>query len=114
MIVPIVAALDELLKDKPFDQLTVAEIATKAGVAVGTVYQRFKNKEALVPVVLEIYQKRMEEWQAGAARIELASADDLRSVLRKLFRQTWNIFRKEAHLLRAVHMHARLKPHLRR
>ena len=108
----IVAALDDLLREKPFEQLTVAELAKKAGVAVGTVYQRFKNKEALLPVVFQIYLKRLDEWRSGPARIEIEDDDDLRTALRKVFRQAWKIIRKEAHLLRTVHLQTRLKPEI--
>ena len=108
----IVSALDAVLKEKPFDQVSVAEIAERADVAVGTVYQRFKNKDALIPVILEIYKSRIEEWMSGPGRIEIEPDDDLRSGLRKTFRQVWTIFRNEAHLLRAVHLHARLKTDL--
>lgn len=108
----IVNALGEALKEKPFDQVSVAEIAERAGVAVGSVYQRFKNKDALIPVILEIYEKRIAEWKQGDSRIDIEETDDLRSALRKLMRQSWKIVTREAHLLRAVHLNARLKPEL--
>ena len=108
----IVRALDEALREKPFDQLSVAEIAQRAGVAVGTVYQRFKNKEALIPVVLEIYKSRVEQWMQGYGRLEIAEDDGLHAALKKLFRQAWNLCKREAHLLKTVHLHVRLKPDL--
>ena len=87
----IVHALGDALKEKPFDQVSVAEIAERAGVAVGSVYQRFKNKDALIPVILEIYKTRIAEWTQGDGRVEIEDADDLRSALRKLMRQSWKI-----------------------
>ncbi len=107
----IVAALDEALKEKPFDQVSVAELAERAGVAVGTVYRRFENKDALIPVILEIYKQRLETGAAGGA-VEIEANDDLREVLRTLMQKAWAILAKEAHLLRAVHLYARLKPEL--
>lgn len=108
----IVAALDEALKEKPFDQVSVVEIAERAGVAVGTVYQRFKNKDALIPVIFEIYKSRVEFWMESDFKVELEADDDLRTALRKIMRQNWAIAQREAHLLRAVHLSARLKPSL--
>ena len=108
----IVRALDEALKEKPFDQVSVAELAERAGVAVGTVYQRFKNKEALIPVILEIYRARLEAWAQGEGRIEIEPKEGLRAALRKVMRQAWTAFQREAHLLRAVHINARLHPEL--
>jgi AcrR family transcriptional regulator len=41
-------ALSELSREQPFEDITVADIARRAGVAVGTVYRRFRNKRALL------------------------------------------------------------------
>ena len=108
----IVAAFDAALKEKPFDQVSVAEIAERAGVAVGTVYQRFKNKDALIPVTLEIYKDRMEQWLVKDGRIEISESTDLHTALRIVMRQSWAMMEREAHLLRAVHLYARLKPEI--
>jgi len=108
----IVHALDAALAEKPFDQVSVAELAERAGVAVGSVYQRFKNKDALIPVILEIYQSKVLAWMEGDGRIEIDDDDDLRMALRKVMRQSWKIISREAHLLRAVHLYARLRPDL--
>ena len=43
----IVAAATALLAERPFEQISVAEIAQRAGVSVGGFYARFKNKGAL-------------------------------------------------------------------
>lgn len=108
----IVRALDEALREKPFDQVTVAELAGRAGVAVGTVYRRFENKDALIPVISEIYQRRLEVWMAGEGAVAFGKNDDLRAALKKVMRKTWSILSSQAHLLRAVHLYARLKPEL--
>ncbi len=108
----IVTALDSALRERPFDQVTVADIAQRAGVAVGTVYRRFENKDALIPVVMEIYEHRLEEWAAGEGAVQIDEDDDLRSALQKMMRQAWRLLTREAHLLRAVHLYARLKPEL--
>lgn len=41
-------ALMELAKDRPFEDIKVADVAKRAGVAVGTVYRRFRDKRALL------------------------------------------------------------------
>lgn len=41
-------ALDELLKERSFDQITIADLATRADVAVGSIYARFKDKNSLL------------------------------------------------------------------
>ena len=47
----LVAALERLLRDKAFENISVAEIAREAGVSVGAVYTRFENKDAFIPVL---------------------------------------------------------------
>ena len=80
----IVEAFAELLKEKPFERISVAEIAKRAGVAVGTLYRRFKNKDALIPVIFELYQARIEEWMAGEGRIDLPDDATLHDALQAI------------------------------
>lgn len=44
---------ESLLVDKHFEGLTVAEIAVRAGVSVGAVYSRFRDKDALLQCLLD-------------------------------------------------------------
>lgn len=43
----------DLLLKVPFDTLRMEQIATEANCSVGTLYQRFKDKDALLDVILE-------------------------------------------------------------
>ena len=107
------AALERLLRKKDFDDIGIAELAAEAGVAVGTVYRRFENKEALVPLLFDLWHERSQAQLAHAA-IEastLATAD-LRSLLREQMRAAHRFIRAQAHILRAVYLQGRLKPHL--
>ncbi|MEM7754101.1 MAG: TetR/AcrR family transcriptional regulator [Planctomycetota bacterium] len=61
----ILSAAEELLVEREFDQLSVAEIASKAGCAVGTVYGRVADKEDLLFCLHERYMARAAE-RAGA------------------------------------------------
>ena len=49
----IVTAATALLAERPFDRISVAEIAQRAGVSVGGFYARFKNKGALLHLLDE-------------------------------------------------------------
>ena len=44
----IVEALDALIEEKTFEEITVTEVCKRAGVAVGTFYDRVGNKDALL------------------------------------------------------------------
>lgn len=54
----IVEAAESLLAERPFDDLTVTEIAGEAGVSVGGFYARFERKEALLGALHRRYEER--------------------------------------------------------
>lgn len=72
----LLAAALELFEIRGFDVVTVPEIATKAGVAVGTVYRYFETKETLVNV---LYRR----WKTLYNEIVLAPLPDGLSVRRQ-------------------------------
>lgn len=56
----LVSAAEALLRDKPFDAISVGEICRAAGLTTGAFYARFPSKEALMPLLYE----RFQEWLA--------------------------------------------------
>ncbi|MEL7487242.1 MAG: helix-turn-helix domain-containing protein [Pseudomonadota bacterium] len=65
----IVSVAYEMFAAKGFARSTIAEIAKAAGVAEGTVYLYFNNKEALArAVVASFYERLTEAARAGAHR----------------------------------------------
>jgi len=60
----IAEALSALLREKPFPDIRVAEIARRAGVSVGGFYARYRSKEALLETVEVAI---LEEFTATAA-----------------------------------------------
>ena len=62
----IVEAARRIFMEKGFAKTTMAEIARQSGVADGTVYLYFKNKEALArTVVSDFYRRLTERAQSG-------------------------------------------------
>lgn len=55
-----------LLEEKAFEDLTVQEIAARAGCSVGAFYGRFKSKGAILPRLLESHYAEMERETASA------------------------------------------------
>jgi AcrR family transcriptional regulator len=51
----------ELLNEKPFDEITVAEICRLAGCSPPSFYQRFRDKEALLHAIHEQYRAETHE-----------------------------------------------------
>ena len=58
----IVSAADELMKTRPLDELTIAEITEAADVGHGTFYLHFKSKHE---VVVPIFQQKTQQWDAA-------------------------------------------------
>lgn len=110
----IIAALDRLLRHQAFEAITIADLAEEAGVSVGSVYRRFENKDALIPVMLDLYQQRVEARLARAAEIEAAgdAPTTLRGALHRAMVDAWSSVEEEGHLLRGAHLHSRLQPDL--
>lgn len=75
----ILDAAAALLEERPFDAVSVAQIAARARTSVGNVYARFADKQA----ILDELHRRHEAERAGAlaARLERAGreATDLRA-----------------------------------
>lgn len=57
----ILSVARDMFNDKGYDKTTIAEIAKKSGVADGTVYLYFKNKEALARGVLSLFYHELTE-----------------------------------------------------
>lgn len=109
----LVAGFEALLREKDFEAITMAELAERSGVAVGTVYRRFANKEALIPVIFEVYISMLEAQSADTAQ-HLAMADDdtLWTATEKLCQAAWGVLEREPQLIRTAHLYARLRPDL--
>ena len=57
----ILTACDTLLADRPFEQISMQDIASEAGMSVGNLYNRFSDKEGLVNHVITGHQARIRE-----------------------------------------------------
>lgn len=106
----ILAALETLLRERSFDDTSVADIADEAGVSVGAVYRRFRNKEAFLPLLFDLALERLEE--AGREPRAWQGSGDLRTALRGAVAASWAFTREQAHLLRPVYLYGRLRPGL--
>ena len=82
----IIEAAGEILRMQGVDAVTTRNVAARAGVSVGAVYQYFPNKEA---ILVEISKRIMDEDSVAASpelfRLNRQSLDEL---LQELFRRT--------------------------
>lgn len=92
--------MGELLKEKSFDQITISDLAKQADVAVGSIYARFKDKNALLA---GLYLGTAEKAQSclpalsSPKRWENAPTKDM---LRKIFASIIRFYDREAHILK--------------
>ncbi|MFE7672226.1 TetR/AcrR family transcriptional regulator [Streptomyces albidoflavus] len=75
----VLRAAEEIASSAGLDELTITGVAERAGVAVGTIYRRFEDKDQLVAALTERMLERREEYVAerlGAAEPSLAGVMD--------------------------------------
>ena len=106
----IVAAMQTLVEEKYFEQITIAEIARESGMSVGTFYRRFENKEAALPVLYQHFETGMRCWMADSAqRWQHMVVEDL---VRDMASGIYYFFKQQRGLMRTIHVYARLRPDL--
>ena len=82
----ILAAARQLFRERPWDRVTIAEVAISAGIGKGTVYKHFPSKEALYArLVLDQSRDNLEQLrQLHAAE---PGAHAMQRVIRRAFEQ---------------------------
>jgi AcrR family transcriptional regulator len=109
----ILAAMDTLLRDKDFSEISINDIAHAAGVTPATIYQRFQNRDASASILLELYFRRMEEW-ASQPRERSGSFGNtpLYDALLAIGYDAWNQIEALGHIMRPAYLCSRLRPGL--
>ncbi len=99
----ILGAAEELLREKPFEDVTVAEIVRRADSSVGAFYARFPAKAALLSA---LYAGRHGKQQTERGRNYLAHFASRRMTLeeraREVVGQMVTYYRLNRHLLRSL------------
>ncbi|NMH61176.1 TetR/AcrR family transcriptional regulator [Alteromonas ponticola] len=97
------------MNDKYFEHISIAELAEGAGVSVGTFYRRFKDKNALIPLLYEDFGKELDAW---VTELEVHNLVDKEKVFEFLIHETVQFIRKRSGVFRTLHLYARLYPGL--
>ncbi len=106
----VLAAAESLLDDKPFEAITMAELARHAGVAVGTIYTRFEGREALLPYLYEKYAADLQRDAAEALDPEQLAGVALEARIRLIVEYCVDLYRKRRGLWRAIALYAIHQP----
>ncbi|MCX5401372.1 TetR/AcrR family transcriptional regulator [Streptomyces sp. NBC_00102] len=64
----VLRAAEEIASTSGLEEMTIAGVAKRAGVAVGTIYRRFEDKNQLITALTERMLERREEYVAEQLR----------------------------------------------
>ncbi len=105
----LLSALESLLEERFFEQITIRDIAQRAELSSGTIYRRFQNKEALLPILYERYDHRLGEWASSIWQGKrLEEYCDLKSRIDWVVKEHVRFYKEFAHILRTLYIHNRL------
>jgi AcrR family transcriptional regulator len=107
-----VASCLELVDHRPFDQVTVADIAKGAGVSVGNFYRRFTSKEGILPDLYAAYEERFSAFAGAFSQGDPIEPDDVRGRWDFLIGRTVAFMEDNRGLIQALHLHGRLHPEI--
>lgn len=109
----LLVALEEMLAERFFEQITIRDLAERAGVASGTIYRRFKDKEALLPVLYQRYDQRLAQWtKAFWGDFDLHAEPGALPRVRHLVAKHLRFHQAEKPILRTVYLYMRLRGEL--
>jgi AcrR family transcriptional regulator len=104
------AAAEALLEERPFERISVQDIATRAGRPIGSFYARFQSKEALLPFLYERYDRSLERhFNDRLERIAWGPLD-LVATVEALVGVLVGLYLDRRWLLRALALFARQRP----
>jgi AcrR family transcriptional regulator len=87
-----------LFRERGFEETTIRDIASAAGLSLGAAYYYFKSKEAIVGAYYDYVQRE----HATRTRTVFESGGDLRTRLRAVLHAKIDIMQEDRRLLRAL------------
>lgn len=105
----ILVAMDSLLRAKPFPEISVADVASKANVAPATIYQRFDNVDATASILLELYYIKVQQWATGGPTLGVADLpifDALKTIAANAYDQVAQL----GYVMRPAYLYSRQRP----
>jgi AcrR family transcriptional regulator len=98
----IVNAVEDLLADRPFEQITVAEISAHAGCAPTAIYSKFSDKTAMLLEVYDRFKARVAAHIAAATETMHGRGASPREVLQTAAAGVIDLYSNNRRLLRSV------------
>lgn len=99
-----------LLRERPYDQITLAEICERAEVSIGSLYGRVAGKDELLRVVQVRFLERMTEQFASESTRIAGQAHGLAQVVPAVVDSMGNLLKENASVLRSFMMRSVTDP----
>jgi TetR/AcrR family fatty acid metabolism transcriptional regulator len=99
----ILSAAAKVFAAKGYDRATIADIAREAGIAEGSIYNYFKNKQdLLVSLPRQLIEPTIEATRARVSMTSFAESSPPEEILRGIAQNLISIIQKNAHVIRAL------------
>jgi AcrR family transcriptional regulator len=95
-------AAEELVSERPFDEVSVNDICARAGHSVGAFYRRFESREGLLHVLHERYTERVMHLQSAALNPARWEGIPLPDMLKLVIEEIVKVTRQNLGLLLAT------------
>lgn len=96
----IIQALEELLDGRPFEEITIPDIAARAGCVPASIYARFKDKTSILVALHESIRDRQIAQIDESMRLERTEGLTLEESLFQIFRRLARYYSRHRHLMR--------------
>jgi AcrR family transcriptional regulator len=109
----ILDAAENLIRERGFEQMTIAEVVQRSGSSVGSLYARFRDKTALLRAVQMRYHARVENAIAAEFGGNSPRDECLEDAARRIVRVLSDYLLHEPELFRAFILQAVFDPGVR-
>lgn len=101
----LINAVHHCLQTKFFEHISIKELCEQANVSVGTFYRRFKNKDALLPLLYQDFGQQLVLWIDG---LEQHPYPSLTQAVTGITQKTHAFIVTNRSLFRTIHLNSRL------
>lgn len=98
----ILDAAHRLLESVGYEKMKMEQIASEADSSVGTLYQRFSNKEGLLDALLSETLQQLDQIMSTELTLEALSSADRTDIIRKLIGIVVDFMRENQGFVRAI------------
>lgn len=108
----LLSALISLLEETSFEHITIRDLALRADVSSGTIYRRFKDKNALLPVLYQRLNTDLQTWSESCwTEFDLENTS-VTERIRHLVEEHVRFYRQHLPVLRTLYLQMRVQGEL--